>query len=754
MKKILYSIFAITICVNAANAGVVVSNMAQSVATNFYSQNTQKQVSDISLAYTATSSSGEPLYYAFNVNGSEGFVIISAEDAGHPILGYSTEGNFQVPSANSNPEFNYWMENRKSEIVSMRKQNLQPDQETTNEWTSYATNKKYSPVVMSTPHAALCQTKWNQNGGGTVPYNNLCPGGSVTGCVATAMAQIMKFWAFPTQGVGSHSYSAGTYGTLSANFGATTYNWASMPLTSSNAAVATISYHCGVAVDMSYSPSGSGAMVCGGNPSAEYAYKTYFKYDPAIHCEGQTSYSTATWCAMLVAEFAAGRPVQYQGTSTSGGHTWVCDGNDASDNMHMNWGWAGSSNGYFAVTNLNPAGDVFNTQLAGLFYIKPQIATGPLDAGTTAISTPNGTTCSTSITPIVTIKNFGSSTLTSCTVNYKIDAGTVQTFNWTGSVASFQTANATLPAISTTVGAHTFTSFTSSPNGGTDALASNDQMQSNFIVMMGTASKQAPYSEGFENSGFPYADNYVMSPAGPQWSTTTAAATTGTSSMKLDNFSPTTGDVDEFITPGIDMSTITNQTMTFQLAHAQRSATDNDALIVYTSTNCGAAWTQRYSKPGSALTTAGVVGSAFTPTASQWRLETVNIANVTGQPDVRFKFKFTSAGAGNNIYIDDINITGTSNGVAEEFINSFNLNVYPNPFTESTTISFNILDKYNVAIGVYDIVGKEVIALTKPSELGAGSYSLPLNRGVLKAGIYFVKMNVDGYSVMKKMIVQ
>ena len=755
MKKFIYSIFTILLLSSTSFANVVVPATAQSVAANYYSQNTQRAVANITLAYTENSSAGDPLYYAFNINGTEGFVMVSAEDAGHPIIGYSTEGNFEKPSANSNPQFNYWMENRKAEIVAMRNQHLLPDQETTKQWSSYASNKVYLPAVMSTPHAALCQTKWNQNGGGTTPYNALCPGGSLVGCVATAMAQIMKFWAFPTQGTGSHSYTDGSYGTLSANFGSTTYSWSTMPLTSSNSAVATISYHCGVAVEMSYSPSGSGAQVCGGNPSAEYAYKTYFKYDPAIHCEGQASYATSVWCSMLVAEFAAGRPVQYQGVDASaGGHTWVCDGNDASDNMHMNWGWGGSSNGYYAVTNLNAGGFNFSTQQAALFYIKPQIATGPLDAGTSAISAPNGSTCNTSLTPIVTIKNYGSNTLTSCTVNYKIDAGPVQTYNWTGSVASFQTANATLPAITTTIGTHTFTCYTSNPNGGTDASAGNDQMQSNILVMAGTASKQAPYSEGFESSGFPYADNYVMSAGGPQWTSTTSAFKTGTSSMKLDNFSPTTGDVDEFITPGIDMSTIINQTMTFQVAHAQRNSSDNDVLLVYTSTNCGVAWTQRYTKAGAALSTAGVVGSAFTPTSSQWRQETVNIANVSGQPDVRFKFKFTSSGSSNNIYIDDINITGTLNGVAEEFENNFDLNIYPNPFSDKSTISFNIQDKYNVTIGVYDIVGKEVMTISNKAELSAGSYQLPLDRNNLRSGIYFVKMNVDGYSVTKKVIVQ
>ena len=280
-------------------------------------------------------------------------------------------------------------------------------------------------------------------------------------------------------------------------------------------------------------------------------------------------------------------------------------------------------------------------------------------------------------------------------------------------------------------------------------------MVSSLIIFSTTASKQAPYSEGFESPGFPYADDYVSSSTGSQWTATNTIASTGTSSLKLDIFTQTVGDIDEFITPGIDMSTVTGQTMTFQLAHAQLNASDADQLTVFTSTNCGTSWIQRYTKSGSALATGGVVSSAFTPSANQWRQETIPIANVTGQTDVRFKFQFTSKGSGNNIYIDDININGTSNnGVAEEYLNAFDLNVFPNPLNDKATITFNLQGKYNVAVGVFDIIGKEVMSLSNKSELSAGTYSLPLNRSSLRSGIYFVKLNVDGYSVTKKVIVQ
>lgn len=280
-----------------------------------------------------------------------------------------------------------------------------------------------------------------------------------------------------------------------------------------------------------------------------------------------------------------------------------------------------------------------------------------------------------------------------------------------------------------------------------------------YIVVLGsTPSSTIPYAEGFENAAFPYNDFYVYSnsAAATTWNRVTTAAYTGTASLKLDNHSPTAGDVDGFITPSIDMSNVTTPTMTFRVAYQRRSSTDTlDVLRVYTSSICGAAWVQKYSKSFSNLPTlTSSSTSAFTPSSTtHWRQETINIASTAGLPELRFKFEFTGHGVGNNVYIDDININGVLS-VEDEFLNSFGLNVFPNPFDENTTISFNIHDKYRVGIGVYDIVGKEVVAVSENTELGPGSYSLPLNKNDLKPGIYFVKLDVNGYSSMKKIIVQ
>lgn len=294
-----------------------------------------------------------------------------------------------------------------------------------------------------------------------------------------------------------------------------------------------------------------------------------------------------------------------------------------------------------------------------------------------------------------------------------------------------------------------------------DGSSTQTTTKTSYITVLGNAtSASAPFFQGFENTGYPYSDWYNTSASGNSnvWTRVTTAAYTGSASLKLDNHSPTSGDIDEFITPSIDMSTVTSPTMTFRVAYIRRSATDTlDQLRVLTSTNCGSSWTQRYLKDFSTLPTGANSSAAYTPTStSQWRQDNVSISNVTGQTNVRFKFEFTGHGVGNNIYIDDINITGTPTnpGVNEEFMNEFGLNVYPNPFDESTTISFSIHDKYNVGIGIYDVIGKGIIPVSEKTMLNAGSYTLPLNSTVLKPGVYFVKLEVEGYSITRKIVVQ
>ena len=186
----------------------------------------------------------------------------------------------------------------------------------------------------------MLTTTWNQS----PYYNSLCPDSAgihaVTGCAATAQAQVMKFWNWPETGVGEHSYSSSSYGgTLSANFGATTYNWSIMPNSVSSAntagqAVALLMYHCGIAVDMNYSPDGSGAQT-GDVPAA---LSEHFRYGACANMKARDSYAKSVWEDMLIETFDRGIPVVYAGNDSDGGHAFNCDGYNNNRYFHFNWG--------------------------------------------------------------------------------------------------------------------------------------------------------------------------------------------------------------------------------------------------------------------------------------------------------------------------------------------------------------------------------------------------------------------------------
>ena len=414
MKKgILLLAVAIIIVNFRLSANLVAVQNAQAVAVTFYQANApasgHTSVTAV-LKYTKTEPDNTVDFYVFDI-APKGFVIVSADDNMEPVLGYSSESNFDINVAGKKG-VGYWMNQTASKIYSGIQQHITADARIGNLWTSYQQGLKPG-VTKSGVVTPLLTTTWNQE----PYYNQLCPFNTtdnqraVTGCVACAMAQIMKFWNFPAHGTGSYSYNDATpnfsnnYGTQSANFGTTTYNWTNMPasISANNNDVATLMYHCGVSVAMDYgddNQGGSGAFVLqaeagGTNPCAQKSYATYFNYN-ASTMQGvwPTNYTPAAWVTLLENELSAGRPIQYEGFEPSaGGHTWVCDGFDANNMFHMNWGWGGYDNGYFVITNLNPNPYTFNNNDAALIGIQPVTTTCgvPASLTTTAVTSSSAT---------------------------------------------------------------------------------------------------------------------------------------------------------------------------------------------------------------------------------------------------------------------------------------------------------------------------------------------------------------------------
>ena len=389
-------------------------------------------------------------YYIFN-NENGGFVIVAGDDCATPILGYSTEGS--IDSDNLPIQLEELLNAYAEEIQLAVENNDQATDSIQALWDAYyrAPQSQNATAVVN----ALIATSWDQY----PRYNNLCPsdaslsyfgGHPTTGCVATAMAQVMKYWEYPSQGTSYKSYKSQHYGTLSANFANTTYDWDNMPLKLSsstsatqNNAVATLMYHCGVAVEMNYNSDGNGGSgantlaLGGGRASAENALKTYFGYASTLEGKQSANMSSAAWKSLLKTELDNQRTMIYRGapSTESGGHCFICDGYDSNDKFHFNWGWSGQSNGFFSLTALTAGNYNFSYGQQAIIGIKPKDGSGPaknyllyMNTDLTATNT-SSTGSSMDVNPYVYGKTM--------TFTAKVENNGTGTFNGTCRLAAF-----------------------------------------------------------------------------------------------------------------------------------------------------------------------------------------------------------------------------------------------------------------------------------------------------------------------------
>ena len=334
----------------------------QSIASKFMVTN------DLQLVSTYQTAKNAAAFYVFNT--TNGFVIVSADDCETPIIAYSHEGRFDPD--NVPVQMQDYLQDFTERIQYGIENHIAADELTARQWELVKSTGRINESKSTKAVAPLLTEKWHQG----CRYNSLCPtmsgpcGHAEVGCVAVAMGQIMHYWKYPTTGWDSHSYSnAGV--TLSADFGNTTYDWDHMPdsLTEASSeaeieAVATLLYHCGVALDMNYSANGSSTD----SNKVPNALKRYFNYSRYLHREKKGN-DNAAWLALLKNDLDLQRPVLYSGRG-NGSHAFVCDGYDDNDLLHFNWGW-GTANGYFALGNINPIGYDFSSNNYAIFGIDP-----------------------------------------------------------------------------------------------------------------------------------------------------------------------------------------------------------------------------------------------------------------------------------------------------------------------------------------------------------------------------------------------
>lgn len=309
------------------------------------------------LVYTASAEGmTENAFYIFN-QPSGGFIILSADDRLPAVLGFSDNGSFDYNRIS--PDMKWWLGEYQKDIARLYSAEGV-------DVSARESSFKKAAVVERNPIEPMLTTRWDQ----MAPYNMMSPNQYPTGCVATAMAQVMKYHEWPVAPTGSHG---------GVDFEGTVYDWENMIdiyekgryTTQEAEAVATLMRQCGASVDMMYSPYASGAF----SFNVPIALYTYFGYSPAMKLEFRDYHKMSEWNDIVYAELEGNRPVYYSGASSAGGHAFVCDGYLGKNFFHFNWGWGGYQDGYFLLNALNP-GVGGTGSFAGGYNTQQTIVTG------------------------------------------------------------------------------------------------------------------------------------------------------------------------------------------------------------------------------------------------------------------------------------------------------------------------------------------------------------------------------------------
>lgn len=344
----------VTLFFGALQANPVDVATAKSLGVKFMKANTAIKAEAAELTYTAYAENGQAAFYVFALQ-PKGFVIVSADDRAKPILGYSTESNFTAQLPDGLMTF---FDNYKAGFSQMFANNDERTAEAVTDWTSLAETGMLSSRKANRSVEPLLASIWNQ----TDLYNNMAPedpnsvysGHCKSGCVANTMSQIMRYWEWPRSGEGSHGYDAdgnyGSYGWQDADFSAATYRYELMPDYLDFAspqvevdATALLEYHAGVSVNMGYGANASGAYSQDVGPAME----SYFRFS-SDYWHNYQEYSDS-WEEDMVNNLDAGMPLYYASQGDVGGHAYVVDGYDDWYFFHVNWGWGGFDNGYYAI---------------------------------------------------------------------------------------------------------------------------------------------------------------------------------------------------------------------------------------------------------------------------------------------------------------------------------------------------------------------------------------------------------------------
>ncbi|HEY0976047.1 MAG TPA: T9SS type A sorting domain-containing protein [Flavobacteriales bacterium] len=347
--------------------------------------------------------------------------------------------------------------------------------------------------------------------------------------------------------------------------------------------------------------------------------------------------------------------------------------------------------------------------------------------------------CGPSVAPVVTLTNRGDNALTSAHIAYTLDDQPAIGFDWTGNLAPGASAEVTLPTGSMTTGPHLLTAWVEEPNGTADGNARDNKLEGSFRST--DPIESAPYFEGFDAAQFPPPGCDVVGfnrNCGMSRHASVGGFGESAGCMKMDNYSGDMdihGQLDHLLLPRLDLSsTPATALLEFSVAYRRYNSSSNDRLMVKVSTDCGNSWSTLYDKEGAELATATPQTSAFTPNATQWRSESVEISSVAGQSDVLFLFQ-TESDYGNNVYVDDISIGSGVAGIDDAAALAFSL--FPNPNNGNFTLRTDGTAMGNTQVRVLAMDGRTVQQRNWSASAGG---SLQLDLGAAAPGSYVVEL--------------
>ena len=395
MKRLSFIIACLFLYALTIQAGPIDKAQAQQQAQQFFAQKgktLKKSSKPFKAPRKGATTEGDAYYYVFNSEGNNGFVIVSGDDRTAPVFGYSDTGSFDENNIPENMQA--WLAGYVDEIKA-----LGTDESAANSKLLSAPKKA---EAVKRPVAPLLTALWNQSS----PYNDNCPEynskRSVTGCVATAMAQVMYYYRAQSASATTAeipAYTTSRYGlSIPADPAGSPIDWANMTDTYSSsstpaqkAAVAALMAYCGHSVQMNYgvgSPNDNGSSASSSHIPA--ALKNYFGYATGGRQLDREAYTLQEWENKVYEELLAKRPLLYSGQSSGGGHAFVVDGYDGEGLFHFNWGWGGSSNGYFLLQVANPgnnsgigassSSDGYARSQSAIFGVDPTSAGEPIPA--------------------------------------------------------------------------------------------------------------------------------------------------------------------------------------------------------------------------------------------------------------------------------------------------------------------------------------------------------------------------------------